>query len=61
MDTIDTAQEYIETIEQVAIDNARKDVNTENPSGLCWYCEEKIGTHRRWCDADCCKDWEAEQ
>lgn len=61
MDAIDIAQEYTETIEKIAIDNARKQVNTANPLGVCWYCGEKVGTARRWCDADCCKDWEAEQ
>lgn len=41
MDLIDTAQEYMETIEQIAIDNARKDVDTTNPSGCAGIAKRK--------------------
>lgn len=37
--------------------NASKAIDTHNPSGICWSCEAETGTERRWCDADCMKDW----
>lgn len=61
MDVLDKLQEQSDLVTEVQINKARASVNTTNPLGKCWYCGDKIGTSRRWCDAECCKDWESAQ
>jgi hypothetical protein len=31
---------------------------TENISGMCWNCDEQIGTKKRFCDEDCRDDFQ---
>jgi hypothetical protein len=33
-------------------------IDTSNPSGLCYYCEEPVHNEGRFCDADCARDWD---
>ena len=61
MDVIDIAQDQAETLRKIAINNARRKINTANPIGTCWHCGEKTGKERRWCNADCCSDWERDR
>jgi hypothetical protein len=35
-------------------------IDTTNPTGLCWTCGEFIGYKRRWCDRECADIFEAE-
>ena len=28
-------------------------IDTTNPTGLCWTCGEYVGYSRRWCNAEC--------
>ena len=36
----------------------RAQVDTTNPGGTCWNCDEPTGTDRRWCDCMCRDEWE---
>lgn len=29
--------------------------------GYCLFCDYEVPYSHRWCDADCCRDWEAMQ
>ncbi len=54
-DPIDQASTVTQESTQREIDAAS--VDTSNASGECLYCGDEIGYERRWCDADCCKEW----
>ena len=40
---------------------AGANVDTSNPGGTCWNCDDKCGTDRRWCTFDCMNEWEKRQ
>lgn len=53
--------EYELTQKRIAIIRDRvKKIDTKNPSGLCWYCEESTGNERRFCNKECCDLWTLE-
>ena len=39
---------------------SNKPLDTSNPSGECWYCEEYTGISKRFCDTGCRDDYEKE-
>jgi len=59
----DLAAYHEELIRGKAIANICKEaakIDTNNPTGLCWTCDEFIGYKRRWCDRDCADMFEAQ-
>lgn len=52
----DRAQEMLDD----ALAKCRKPTGPA-PCGFCYYCNEKVPTGARFCDAECRDDWEYEQ
>jgi hypothetical protein len=36
-------------------------INTSNPSGICWACDAETGHDRRWCSVECRDIWDNDQ
>jgi hypothetical protein len=60
MDELDLTQHRIELELEAALKKIAP-VDTHNPEGVCLNCGEETGTDKRWCDYDCCTDWELRQ
>ena len=37
-----------------------KELNLDNESGLCWYCDSETGIARRFCNKECASSWSRE-
>lgn len=60
MDDIDRASDREELDRAAAISAAR--ASTALPSiGACYFCNEPLFGGARFCDKDCCEDYEREQ
>lgn len=58
MDIIDQAERHEQQSRDIAIRNAQAaKIDTSNPSGYCWTCDEPTGNDRRWCSRECCDIW----
>lgn len=58
---IDRASEITELFIEVALKNSTVTIATLPDIGHCYNCSEDLTSHdkqRRFCDADCCADWE---
>lgn len=62
MDDADRAEEAIEAAMDDAIGEARRHLDTGPAyTGCCHYCGDITGGGRRFCDAECRDDYEAER
>ena len=53
-DDADKASDYLETVTNYAIDNAKAKAKTPiNTTGECTWCGEKVKDTRRWCSTEC--------
>lgn len=60
-DIIDQAEHQEQMARDIAIKKAQSAVlDTSNPTGKCWTCEEPTGTARRWCTVECRDMYEKE-
>jgi hypothetical protein len=59
-DMADDAQKIAEHLIKVAAYQSRRDEPNIEATGFCHYCDEPIELPRRWCDKQCCEDWERE-
>lgn len=60
-DQVDEAEALGRLLIDVELNKSRliaQNLSTDNPEGLCLWCEEKIGASRRWCDIACRDDWQ---
>jgi predicted lipoprotein with Yx(FWY)xxD motif len=59
-DDVDIANDMIQTEMAIRISQVqRKKVNMfSNTTGKCLWCAEKVSDGRRWCSAECAKQWE---
>jgi hypothetical protein len=61
-DELDRAEQAIETMLAIQINNARQPSESVVATGFCLFCESPISElGRRWCNADCRDDWERER
>ena len=58
-DEIDRAQEREQHTREAAL--RRRKLVVAASGGTCLYCGDKLPRTRRWCNADCRDNWEAEQ
>jgi hypothetical protein len=58
MDSIDTANERAEQINQAAIAAARAKPTGPVATGYCLHCNVPVAAPRRWCDANCRDLWQ---
>ncbi len=59
MDEIDRANSMTDIYLDIALKTRERGPKIE-PTGKCLYCEAPLPDGRRWCDADCRDDWQAE-
>lgn len=59
-DEADIASEAIELRLEAAIEACRRAPRLP-PKGSCWFCDEPLPPPKKFCDADCCADYEVEQ
>lgn len=60
-DIIDQAEHQEQMARDIAIKKAQSAVlDTSNPTGKCWTCEEPTGNERRWCSVECRNMYEKE-
>jgi hypothetical protein len=59
-DDVDVANDMIQAEMEIRIKQAQKKrVNIfSNDTGKCLWCDEKVVDGRRWCSAECVKQWE---
>lgn len=59
-DEVDNANDMIQAEMELRIRQAQdKKVNIfSNSTGRCLWCAEKVGDGRRWCSAECARQWE---
>lgn len=55
-DEVDRANDTAQMFLDIAL-RQRKPPAPE-PTGYCLNCDEPLDGGRRWCDQDCCLDWE---
>lgn len=61
-DEFDRASELEELARISALNYHQKNLAPSvQATGYCLYCGEELDDGRRWCDASCRDDWEAEQ
>jgi hypothetical protein len=62
-DEIDQANEKVLAAQEEAIKAARRKVLQIEPipTGRCLNCSKRVSTGRRWCDAACRDEYEAER
>lgn len=62
-DELDRASEHEEILRQGALYLQSKRANKleAEPTGSCLYCGEALTDGKRWCDAECRDEWEAER
>jgi hypothetical protein len=60
MDEADFADRTISQMVEVArMASAMELSKMAASTGYCLNCDEPLDDGRRWCDAECCKDWQA--
>lgn len=59
-DDADIVDALSEMAHQSNLYASRRDEPQAVATGECLYCGEPVGPGRRWCDADCRDDWQAE-
>lgn len=60
IDILDFAADLTTEMAERSIREIRKlaaKIDTSNESGLCWYCDSPLDNERRFCNADCARDW----
>lgn len=62
-DIIDTANDTADLFLRVALRNRQQATKAPPPgeTGRCLNCEARVKPGRRWCDAGCRDQWEAER
>lgn len=61
MDDADRAEDLIEHAIEDGIAEARRTPPGPAAIGECLFCGKPLPAPRRWCDAACRDDWQAEQ
>lgn len=62
MDPLDYASETAQQFNDSSIKQVRDQVGSRLPAvGQCYYCQEYVDNHLRFCDVECRDDWEMEQ
>lgn len=59
-DNADITDAVSETTYRANLYNSRREEPQAAATGQCLYCGEPVGPGRRWCDANCRDDWQAE-
>lgn len=57
-DAIDKACEREQIDRDLAIKSAGKTEPVAKATGHCLWCNAELAQGKRWCDAECCEDWE---
>ena len=57
-DIFDRASEREQLERDLAISSARKSAPSVQATGHCLWCNAELARGKRWCDAECCEDWE---
>jgi len=58
-DLADVANDLIDSERSALAARAAAAPPEAEATGFCLYCEEPLAAPRRWCDAACCRGWEA--
>lgn len=59
-DDVDLVTSKAEFEQRIALYGSHRDEPNAVATGKCLFCDEPVETGRRWCNAQCCKDWELE-
>lgn len=59
-DDADKVDALSEIMHRSNVYNSRRDEPPALATGECWFCAEPVESGRRWCDAGCRDDWQAE-
>jgi hypothetical protein len=61
-DIIDDANQTAEFFLAAALQNLKQNASKETPGvGACLNCGAAVEGEKRWCDADCRDQWQADQ
>lgn len=59
MDDIERAENAIEQMLAAALSHPHRKVKLIEATGYCLNCGERMNyPEQKWCDSDCCSDWE---
>lgn len=61
MDDIDRAQAQEEMARDLAIRAAIASAPVLPPTGACHWCDEPVAAGARFCNTECCRDFERDQ